>query len=163
MPVVYIGIGSNLGDREDNCAEAVRRLDANGVRVVKCSAVYETEPWGLKDQPKFVNMAVEAETGHSPRGLLAVVKKIESEMGRRPGVKWGPRLIDLDILLYGDLVVEETDLSIPHPLMHRRNFVLEPLSEIAPEKTHPVLKKKIVELLRENSPHGGTKPSRELS
>ncbi len=151
MSVVYIGIGSNIGAREDNCLRAIGLLEENGLSITKRSSLYETEPWGVTDQPGFINMVVEAETDISPRELLALLKRVENEMGREPGIKWGPRLIDLDILLFEDLIREESDLTIPHPLMHRRNFVLAPLSEIAPEKVHPVLGKTIRDLLCDNS------------
>jgi 2-amino-4-hydroxy-6-hydroxymethyldihydropteridine diphosphokinase len=150
MSVVYIGIGSNIGAREDNCLRAAVLLEDNGVRITKRSSLHETEPWGVKDQPAFINMVVEAETGLSPKELLLTLKRIESDMGRRPGIKWGPRLIDLDILFYDDLVMQDSDLTIPHPLMHIRDFVLEPLSEIAPEKVHPVFTRKISDLLRDS-------------
>lgn len=113
--------------------------------------MHETEPWGVKDQPQFVNMAVEAETDVSPRELLELIKRIESDMGRRPGKKWGPRVIDIDILMYDHLQINEEGLSVPHPLLHERVFVLEPLAEIAPEKIHPVLRKTVRELLNQKS------------
>ncbi len=151
MPVVYLGIGSNVGRRENNCLRAISLLEENGLTVTKRSAMHETEPWGVKDQPQFVNMAVEAETDISPRELLLLLKRIESDMGRRPGKKWGPRVIDIDILMYDNLVVNEDDLSVPHPLLHERVFMLEPLSEISPEKVHPVLGKTVRELLSQKS------------
>ncbi len=148
MPVVYLGIGSNLGHREDNCLRAISLLEENGLKITKRSALHETEPWGVKDQPRFVNMALEAETYLSPRELLVLLKKIENGMGRMPERKWGPRVIDIDILMYDDLKINEADLAVPHPLMHERAFVLAPLSEIAHEKVHPVLHKTVGELLR---------------
>ena len=157
MPTVYIGIGSNVGEREENCLRAIALLDKNEVRITKRSEMYETEPWGVKDQRRFINMVVASETNLSPRGLLLRLKRIEGEMGRRPGEKWGPRLIDLDILFYDDLIIDEGDLVIPHPMMHRRDFVLKPLSEIAPDKVHPVFGRRIRELLRDlrNNDEGG--------
>jgi dihydroneopterin aldolase / 2-amino-4-hydroxy-6-hydroxymethyldihydropteridine diphosphokinase len=149
MAMVYIGIGSNLGDKESNCREAIYRLQAAGCRVMKVSSVHITEPWGLRDQPLFANMAIMAETSRPPEDLMSLLKTIESDMGREGSVKWGPRLIDLDILLYGDLIVSEASVSIPHPMLHEREFALAPLAEIAPDTMHPVLKKSIKKLLEE--------------
>lgn len=145
---IFIGIGSNLGDKRKNIErviEEIKRL--NIIKVKKVSNLYETEPVGGPPQDKFLNGVIEIETSISPKILLALLKTIEEEMGRKPSdVKWGPRQIDLDILLFGDLVIDEFDLKIPHPLMHKRRFVIEPLSEIAPEVIHPVLNKSISEL-----------------
>jgi 2-amino-4-hydroxy-6-hydroxymethyldihydropteridine diphosphokinase len=147
MPIVYLGIGSNIGKREDNCLRAISLLRENGLKITKRSGMHETEPWGVKDQPRFINMAVEAETDVSPRDLLLLLKKTERDMGRLPGKKWGPRVIDIDLLMYDNLQMNEAGLTVPHPLMHEREFVLLPLSEIAPEKVHPVLHKTIRALL----------------
>ena len=149
MSTVYIGIGSNLGDRHKNCLRAVELLKQSGLSVTKQSSVYETEPWGLTDQPAFLNMAVELESGLAPTELLGLLKKIEKDMGRQETVKWGPRIIDLDILLYDDITLNTDVLTIPHPLMHEREFVLVPLAELAGEFIHPVLKKKLGDLLNE--------------
>ena len=147
MSTAYISIGSNLGDREENCKQALRLLHANGILIKKQSRMYETEPWGIKDQPKFINMAIEVETDKEPEEFLAVLKNIENEIGRTETVKWGPRVIDLDILFYDDLILKTEDLEIPHPLLHERDFVLKPLSEIAPDKKHPVTGKAVKEML----------------
>ncbi|NOY38783.1 MAG: 2-amino-4-hydroxy-6-hydroxymethyldihydropteridine diphosphokinase [Nitrospirae bacterium] len=149
MTTIYIGIGSNLGDREGNCLKALEELEKSGIKVTKRSFLYETEPWGVKDQPGFINMAVEADTDLTPGEVLRVFKAIEKKLGRREAPRWGPRIVDLDILLYDDLVVNETNLRIPHPHMHERDFVLKPLSEIAPEVIHPLLKKTVREMLSE--------------
>lgn len=149
MHIVYISIGSNLGDREKNCAEAVRLLHLNNVHVKKQSRMYETEPWGMKDQPKFINMAIEAETDKKPEELLGVLKEIEKKIGRAETTKWGPRVIDLDILFYDDIILKTDNLEIPHPLLHEREFVLKPLCEIAPDKKHPVTGKTVKEMLNQ--------------
>ncbi|MBI5212770.1 MAG: 2-amino-4-hydroxy-6-hydroxymethyldihydropteridine diphosphokinase [Nitrospirae bacterium] len=149
MAIVYIGIGSNIGNRRANCAKAIEELKSKGITVEKISSMHETEPWGLKEQPKFINMAVEAETSMSPEELLSVLKCVEKNMGREDAVKWGPRIIDLDILFYDDVVINMEHLQIPHPLLHKRDFVLLPLSEIAPDKLHPVLKKTVIQLKEE--------------
>jgi len=161
MPIAYIGVGSNLGNREQNCLRAVSRLSGKGVIVRKHSSLYETEPWGVKDQPGFLNMTLEIETKEEPEVLLRILKNIEFELGRQETCKWGPRVIDLDILLYDDRIVRTSDLQIPHPHMHKRDFVLRPLSEIAPLKIHPVFRKSITRLLEELQQDKLTEP--ELS
>lgn len=147
MTKVFLGLGSNLGDREKNIGEAVRRLRESGtVKGIKISSLYETEPVGVKNQPFFLNGILEMETDLSPRDLLDALQAIERQLGRKKGQKWGPRIIDLDILLYGDLVMKGENLEIPHPLLAARSFVLIPLAEMAPETVHPILKKTISEL-----------------
>ena len=138
MSVSYIGIGSNLGIRQENCFRAIEILEKRGIKVQKKSSLYETEPWGVKDQPRFINMVVQIETTLEPNDLLRVLKDIEKEIGRQDSFRWGPRMIDLDILLFNALVLNEKDLQIPHPYLHEREFVLRPLSEIAPDVIHPV-------------------------
>lgn len=138
-----------MGDRQTNCRNAVERLKDKGIVIKKASSMYETKPWGLEEQPEFINMAIEAETSLSPEELLRALKDIEKEMGRKDTVRWGPRIIDLDILFYDDIVINMGHLQIPHPLLHKRDFVLLPLSEIAPDKVHPVLKKNIRQLKEE--------------
>jgi 2-amino-4-hydroxy-6-hydroxymethyldihydropteridine diphosphokinase len=147
MPIVHIGIGSNLGDRKEHCLKAVRLFSEKGIHIRRRSSMYETEPWGERNQPRFINMAIEGETRLTPVRLLEVLKMIEDEVGRKETFRWGPRVIDLDILLYDDLVMDTSELIIPHPRMHEREFVLRPLAEIAPDKIHPVLKKTIRKLL----------------
>ena len=127
--------------------KAIRLLPGKGIFVTRRSTMRETEPWGVQDQPRFINMAIEGETELSPLRLLEVLKITEDEVGRVETRRWGPRAIDLDILLYDDLVMNTPELTIPHPLMHEREFVLGPLDEIAPDKIHPVWKKTIRELL----------------
>ncbi|RJQ41124.1 MAG: 2-amino-4-hydroxy-6-hydroxymethyldihydropteridine diphosphokinase, partial [Nitrospiraceae bacterium] len=118
MPIVSISIGSNLGDREENCRKTIKLLKEKGIVVKKQSSMHETKPWGVKDQPKFINMAIEVETDKKPAEFLRVLKEIEREIGRKESVKWGPRIIDLDILFYDDLILKSQDLEIPHPLLH---------------------------------------------
>jgi len=134
----YIGIGSNLGNRHENCLHAVELLEKRGVTIEKRSSLYETEPWGVDDQPRFINMAVQIETTLDPNELLRLLKGIEKEIGRQDSFHWGPRIIDLDILLFNTLVLNEENLKIPHPFLHEREFVLRPLNEIAPDVIHPV-------------------------
>lgn len=148
MSIVYIGIGSNLGDRKANCMRAIELLAGKGIVVRKESSLYETDPWGDKNQPKFLNMAIEIETELKPRDLLGILAGIEKELGRKKSHKWGPRIIDLDILLYNSITIDQDDLKIPHPFMHERDFVLKPLYEIAPDVKHPVLNLSIGELLQ---------------
>lgn len=148
MSVAYIGIGSNLGDRESNCKQAIGLLRQKGTTVIKESSLYETKPWGVTDQPLFLNMAIEIETDLKPFELLRTLKDIEKKMGREETFLWGPRIIDLDILLYNGNIVDEKGLRIPHPHMQDREFVLRPLSEIAGYVTHPLLLLSIEELLQ---------------
>ncbi len=138
MATVYLGLGSNLGDRAQNIHEALRRLKT-GTQLDRISSLYETEPVGLKDQPWFLNLVCRGETDLSPQALLRLVKTIEREMGRKKGLRFGPRLIDIDILFYDDLVINTAQLAIPHPRVHERGFTLIPLSEIAPDLVHPRL------------------------
>jgi len=138
MSVSYVGIGSNLGNRQENCLRAVEILEKRGIKVQKRSSLYETEPWGFTDQPLFINMVVQIETTLNPNDLLRLLKSIECEIGRQDSFHWGPRIIDLDILLYNALVLNEENLHIPHPHLHEREFVLRPLNEIAPDVIHPV-------------------------
>ena len=131
---VYVGLGSNLGDREYAIRAALERLgETEGVRVVKVSSVRETDPVGFLEQPAFLNAAAELETTLSPQDLLRTLLVVERELGRtREGPRFGPRTIDLDLLVYGDVVVDEPGLTVPHPRLHERRFALEPLAELAP-------------------------------
>ena len=147
MATVYIALGSNIGDRAHHLREAVHLLDRFAVRVKKVSSLYETEPVGYLDQPWFLNAALVAATELSPQQLLANLLHIESHMGSKKPFRNGPRLIDLDILLYDDAVIDEPDLQVPHPRMLQRNFVLAPLAEIAPDLRHPNWSATAAELL----------------
>ncbi len=144
----FIGLGSNLGDRRKNIESTIEELKrSNLVEIIKISSLYETEPLGGPPQDKFLNGVVEIETELPPHALLELLKAVEKKLGRNYfGLRWGPREIDLDILLYGDLIIDESDLKVPHPSMQLRHFVLEPLCEIAPEAIHPILKKSIAGL-----------------
>jgi 2-amino-4-hydroxy-6-hydroxymethyldihydropteridine diphosphokinase len=146
--IAYLSLGSNVGNREAQLRAAQVRLSAI-TRVVALSSFYETEPVEYVQQPWFLNCAVAIETNETPEQLISALLRIEQEMGRQRAQKKGPRSIDIDILLLADRIMESKDLTIPHPAMHLRRFVLEPLAEIAPEALHPVFKKTIRELLDE--------------
>ena len=146
---VYLSLGSNVGDREANLRAAIDELPHAGVAVTRVSSFYETEPVDLLEQPWFLNCAVEAQSHFDPFMLLRALREIEAKMGSKKLVAKGPRLIDMDILLYGAEVIDTPELQVPHPRMHLRRFVLVPLAEIAPELFHPVLEKKVKQLLKE--------------
>lgn len=135
---VYIALGSNVGCKRDNMAQAVQLIaDLPTTQVVKSSSLYETEPWGKTDQDEFLNQVIEIETALQPEELLHELQNIEIKMGRQRKEKWGPRLIDLDILLYGNEVIDDPQLTIPHPYLRERLFVLVPLAEIGAELQFP--------------------------
>lgn len=142
----YLSLGSNLGDRAANLREALAQLDVAG-RLLAVSAFYETQPVDVPDQPWFLNCVAAIETDKTPRELLQLALRVEAAMGRLRMREKGARKIDIDIVLFGDWVVDEPGLNIPHPAMHQRRFVLEPLVEIAPEARHPALGKTAQELL----------------
>ncbi|RPI82712.1 MAG: 2-amino-4-hydroxy-6-hydroxymethyldihydropteridine diphosphokinase [Chloroflexi bacterium] len=146
MHTVYIAMGTNLGDRPGNLKKVVRDLSPK-VTPEALSPVYETEPWGFEEQPDFLNQVIRAETDLEPHELLVFLKDLEKQMGRQQTIRYGPRVIDLDILFYDDLVIETPELTIPHPNMAERSFVLVPLADLAPELFHPVIGKKIRDLL----------------
>jgi len=145
MPhTAYIGIGSNLGSPGENCRSAMARMDGHeSIAITSRSSLYDTEPFGKTDQGRFVNAVVQIETTLTPKDLLETLLKIEQDMGRVRKEKWGPRIIDLDILFYEDRIVKENDLEIPHPGIPERSFVLIPMKEIAGDYVHPQLKKSI--------------------
>lgn len=146
MQRVYIGIGSNLGDRVLNCKQSIDGT-ASFSDVTAVSSYYETEPVGNENQPLFINCAIEIISDITPHQLLAELSRIENRLGRVREKKWGPRTIDLDIIFFGDEIIDDADLKIPHPEAHKRRFVLEPLAEIAPTLVHPVLNATVAELL----------------
>ncbi len=148
---VYLSLGSNLGDRAAHIEKALARLGEEGVRIVRRSSFYQTEPVEFQAQGWFLNIAVEAETELMPRQLLRVIGNIEREMGRKRIVRAGPRTIDIDILLFGTNIVNAAELGIPHPRMTERRFVLVPMAEVAPALRHPVLRLTMVELLAATS------------
>ena len=145
--LVYLSLGSNIGDREEHLRDAIARLEMKW-RIVSVSSIYETEPVEFTDQAWFLNCAVALETKETPEQLIAAILQIEQQMGRQRIQNKGPRVIDIDILLFGDVVLDSAQLTIPHPAMHERRFVLQPLAEIAPGTRHPILKKTIGELLQ---------------
>ncbi len=146
MSIAFIGIGSNLGKRIENCIRALEEI-SNFARITALSSIYETESVDKEDQPDFINCVIEVETSLSPFDLLIFLQSVENMIGRKHLEKGGPRIIDLDIIFYDNLVIETNELIIPHPRAHLRRFVLEPLCEIAPDFIHPVLKKTIQEIL----------------
>lgn len=131
---VFVGLGTNLGDLERNLRDAIRAIGAlPGTEVVRASSFLSTEPWGVTDQPRFLNAVAEIRTSLEPLPLLQALKQLEDRLGRVPSYRWGPRVIDFDIILYGQRVVDLPELKIPHPRFREREFVLQPLREIAPE------------------------------
>jgi 2-amino-4-hydroxy-6-hydroxymethyldihydropteridine diphosphokinase len=131
--LAYLGLGSNLGDRDAHLAAARGELARRGVRVLRRTEVIDTEPWGETEQPRFLNQVLEVEWNGSPEELLAVAKAVEAAVGRTPSHRWGPREIDVDILLFDDLHIEQADLVIPHPRLRERDFVLKPLRSLRPD------------------------------
>ena len=150
MKPVFLGIGTNLGEREENLGKAIKLIEEHIGNITEESSVYETEPWGFKSETSFFNMVIKVETNLTPSGLLGRILMIEAMMGRlREGQGYKSRIIDIDILFFGSRIFENKILKIPHPRIQERRFVLVPLSEIAGDLIHPVFKKSIQELLQE--------------
>lgn len=147
MNRIYLLLGSNLNDRVKNIEVALSELKNFGIIISKKSSLYNTAPWGYTEQPEFLNQAIECLTSFNPIDLLKVIKKIEKKMGRKDTFRYGPRIIDIDIIFYDNIIFKSAELIIPHPLMHKRDFVLKPLCEIASDFIHPELKLSIKELL----------------
>ncbi|MCX7988065.1 MAG: 2-amino-4-hydroxy-6-hydroxymethyldihydropteridine diphosphokinase [Thermodesulfovibrio sp.] len=147
MNRIYLLLGSNLGDRAKNIEVALSELKDCGIIVSKKSSLYNTVPWGYTDQPEFLNQAIECLTILEPLDLLRTLKQVEKKMGRKDTIRYGPRIIDIDIIFYDNIIFKSQELTIPHPLMHKRDFVLKPLCEIAPYFIHPELKLSVKELL----------------
>jgi 2-amino-4-hydroxy-6-hydroxymethyldihydropteridine diphosphokinase len=151
--IAYLGLGANLGDPAGQIRQALARLAAaEEVEVLAVSGFYLNPPLGPQDQPWYVNAAARIRTRLAPEELLRVLQQIENDLGRVRGERWGPRILDLDLLLYGGEIICTPEVIVPHPEMHRRAFVLAPLAEIAPEAWHPVLHKSVAALLKELAP-----------
>ncbi len=146
---IALALGSNIGNRLAMLSQAINLLCRSGFHVTAMSRVWETLPWGVTEQPRFLNMCLTAITTLEPVEILCTIKDIEKRLGRKPSKRWGPREIDIDILLIGDEIIKMPDLTVPHPFMHDRAFVLAPLVEIAPTIVHPVLKKSLQALFDE--------------
>jgi 2-amino-4-hydroxy-6-hydroxymethyldihydropteridine diphosphokinase len=149
MNNIYLHLGSNMGDKQDNIAKAILAIGKRIGKIVTKSSLYETEAWGIKEQESFINQAVQINSDLSPREMLTKCLAIETEMGRQRKEKWGPRIIDIDILFFGTKKINDKDLVIPHSEIPNRNFVLIPMMEIAGELIHPVLNKSIEEIYDE--------------
>lgn len=147
---VYISIGSNIGDKEENINQAIDKLkEFREIKVLKISSIIETDPWGYEEQDTFKNAAIEIETFLNPKELMTILLNIEKEMKRERIIKWGPRIIDLDIIFFDDYISSDEYVTIPHPRMEEREFVLEPLNEIAPNFIHPLNNKRVFKMLEE--------------
>jgi 2-amino-4-hydroxy-6-hydroxymethyldihydropteridine diphosphokinase len=148
--IAFIGIGSNTGDREKACTDAIAAIGSwPGCRAIKISSLYESEPWGYEEQGRFINCAVQIETGADAFAVLAFLQDIELRLGKEKAFLWGPRTIDLDLLFFNQEVIDAPGLKVPHPFLHQRRFVLEPLSELAPSWMHPVLNQPVQRLLQQ--------------
>jgi len=149
VPRAIIAFGSNMGNRRENIQKALEKMEHIGLNLIKTSTIIETEPYGYLDQDSFLNGACIVDTVFSPKELLYQLLAIEQELGRKREIRWGPRIIDLDIIFYEDQIIREKDLIIPHPDAHNRTFVMGPISEIAPFFVHPIYKKTVREIYHE--------------
>ena len=147
MTNVYLLLGSNEGQPMENLTTSRLLIEIRCGSIIRQSSIYETEAWGIKHQKSFLNQAILVSTDLSPAALLETIKQIENDLGRIETVRWGPRIIDIDILFYGNETIDEPDLNIPHPFIQDRRFTLVPMAEIAPDLMHPILEKTMVELL----------------
>lgn len=145
----YVALGTNLGDLKENLDGALQRLREKGLQITKVSSYIDTDPYGVTDQPRFLNAVCEVQTEFLPQQLLKILLDTELEMGRVRLRRWGERIIDLDLIFYGDEIINEPNLIVPHPDMQNRDFVLRPLAEIAPQKQHPLLNKTMAQLWQE--------------
>jgi 2-amino-4-hydroxy-6-hydroxymethyldihydropteridine diphosphokinase len=144
----YISVGSNMGDPLANCREGIRRLcDGSAVALMAQSPFYRTQPVDLLDQDWFINAAIKVSTGLTPPALMERMQAVQNEVGRKPSVRFGPRILDLDIIFFDDRILDDPDLTIPHPRMHKRRFVLQPICDIDPQVFHPVLRLDVKTLL----------------
>jgi 2-amino-4-hydroxy-6-hydroxymethyldihydropteridine diphosphokinase len=149
MHNVFLLLGSNLGNRQLFLEQAIVHIEAEAGQALKMSSVYESPSWGKTDAPAYLNQVIYLQTSLNPRALLKTVLTIEQVLGREREEKWGPRTIDIDILFYDELIINENDLKVPHPELHKRGFTMVPLAEIAPDLIHPVLNKNILQIKSE--------------
>lgn len=147
LQIVYLLLGSNLGNRKEILDKAIEMLSQKIGVIISQSKDYETKPWGVTDQPDFLNLAISVYTTLKPLEILEQTQAIENQLGRVRKEKWGARLIDIDMMFYGNEIIDEPNLKVPHPLMQERDFALIPLAEIAPDFVHPVLRKTVLEIL----------------
>lgn len=165
MNTAVILLGSNIGEPAQNLANALFKIEHKAGKVIKASLIYETEPWGRRDQPDFLNQVIEISTLHDPYALLKILLEIEENMGRSRIEKWAPRLIDLDILYFNSNIIKEEGLTVPHPYLHERRFTLQPLAEILPDFVHPVIgktNKMLLESIKDDMAVKPLKPAMNL-